>query len=416
MREVDETDARTRIERAARALDASEAWLQRQPPSAIAAGVAGAARALRRDFDSPRSLLQGRLSRQSGLSPAMVTWAATTTLASMDEANLTALAEAHRSAHRTDDTRMPPPYPDRAGTGPCAVFLSGNVCTAAIRAIALPLLAGRTVLAKAASGQDVMAQAFRRALTAQDEALGGCVAVEVFGREDHPATQAMVSAASVISAYGDRDTLAVLSETKPAHVPLIPHGPGTGAIYLPQRSLSDHDARARLLERVALDVAAYDQRGCLSPHHVFVETGTVAPHALAEELSAALATLGTALPRGRADAQLQAQAMQWRGVAATCGELIEGQDHAVAIEATPRTGPGHRHVAIIPCSDRDAAIDRLRSWGDQLKTLGVPGERERDWFSQTLAPQQRPQPADPGQLQTPRCDALCDGRPPMAGL
>ncbi|WP_374713653.1 acyl-CoA reductase, partial [Symbiobacterium terraclitae] len=59
-------------------------------------------------------------------------------------------------------------------------------------------------------------------------------------------------------------------------------------------------ATAETASRLALDVAMYDQQGCVSPHIAFVERGgPLSPAAFARAVADALADLQERMPRGR---------------------------------------------------------------------------------------------------------------------
>ena len=109
---------------------------------------------------------------------------------------------------------------------------------------------------------------------------------------------------------------------KPATVSVSPHGtlpPGRGlGVVAPAASANANDDSVDALAAAfALDVAAYDQRGCLSPQVLYVqENGWVSPQRFAERLHHALRKVAVTLPRGPIDHHLGAQQLQYRGVGA----------------------------------------------------------------------------------------------------
>ncbi|MDH5492904.1 MAG: hypothetical protein OEY14_13200, partial [Myxococcales bacterium] len=203
--------------------------------------------------------------------------------------------------------------------------------------------------------------------------------------------------------------------------PFLAHGHGLGAAYLPPSSLQGERAIRASVEALALDVGAYDQRGCLSPQFVFVARGAgLGARELASRLSSeGLSALEEALPRGELPLALEAAQMQWRGVAAAIGELFEGPRCATSFEPglRPRLSPGHRHVSVLECEDLEEFLGVLRLFGGHLKALGVGGGvEERRRVAEALGPAQRPLISPLGQMQTPALDAETDGRSCWEGL
>lgn len=362
----------------------------------IASALAAAAAQLRARYgrDGAPELLA-----QSGLSAPMLAWALDTSLATFTSEALRSLAEGH---------------PRSAPPGPCAVVLSGNVVTAPLRALALPLLARRPVLAKTATGHDALASALHGALGQADPEVGRCLAVCSFSREEKGATQALLAHCPVVSVYGDDSTLESISRLLPATGRWVAHGHGLGAVYLDRASLADD--LTGLAAAAALDVAAYDQRGCLSPQHVFVEGGDGAPEKFARALFDALKHLEQVLPRGPLPALAAPAITQWRHVAAACGQLWEGDLHAVSLEGQARLGPGYRHVTVIEVANRAAWLAHIRRFGTHLKTVATP-VADAAVLGRALAAQgQAVQLSRVGEIQTPPLDALSDGAHPLAGL
>jgi hypothetical protein len=197
---------------------------------------------------------------------------------------------------------------------------------------------------------------------------------------------------------------------------LVAQGPGLGAAIVAKEALARGDHAAALARGLALDVAAYDQRGCMSPHAIWVERGgTVTPRAFAEQLASELETLQRELPRGPlllSDASAQ---LSWRGVSTLRGELFEGDGYAVSYEesAPLRVSPGQRNVQVIAVDQVREACDRLATLGVHLKCLAIAGLDARRL---TLAPRLAPRLCMPGSMQTPSLQALQDGVPAWEGF
>lgn len=344
----------------------------------------------------------------AGLSLPMAAWALETTAARYEAPALASLAEVALS--RPGAVAVPPTL--------VAVVLAGNVFTAALRAIALPLLVGAPVLAKASSRDPAFADLLARTLdaVAPDVAPALGVVAHPSGRRDLDV--ALLSRADVVSVYGGQAAVESVRALAAGGTRVVAHGHGLGvALLLPGALEGDGRALARALAR---DVVAYDGRGCLSPHAVLVpRDGEATPDELAVLLAAhGLAPLGRELPRGPMPETARAAQMQWRSVAVARGRLHEGDDFAVSVEPTLRLSPGYRNVALVPYDAPEEALASLAPYAPFLKVLGVAGPP-----GTSLAPLARALPARAaprlvrvGTMQDPPLDVLDDGLPPLEGL
>jgi hypothetical protein len=214
--------------------------------------------------------------------------------------------------------------------------------------------------------------------------------------------------------YGRDQTIAAVRASAPDDARVLAHGHGLGAIFVSREPLVSASAAYDLAERAALDVAAYDQRGCLSPHFVLVEPGgAVDARALARQIASALAAIARELPPGELPRDAATAQLQWRGVAAAVGELFAHEHGAVSYEgALPlRASPGHRNLAVYDCEDANAARAQLSRLGTHLKAIGVAGADARHALAGVA-----PYVCELGAMQTPPLDVPLDHLHPLAGL
>jgi hypothetical protein len=345
------------------------------------------------------------LVESTGLSAEMVDWGLTTTCSAASGEALRGLA----------DSLSTPPRATLSRARLAAIILSGNVFTASLRAIFLPLLARVPVVAKASSRDDVFPHLLQRALLEASAELAASYDVLTFQGGETGLEDSLFAQADVVAAYGSDTTLAEIRSRVPATTSFVPHGHGLGAVWVPGSALGDEELAAR----VALDVAAYDQRGCLSPHGVWVEGPKGRARAFAERLAASLDELRTTLPRGALPLERGAHQLQWRGVAQTRGDLFEGDGYSVSFEgdAPLRLSPGYRNVSVLTCADVEDFGRRLLPLGVHLKALGVAADLDvrRDLAARLPAPL-APRISAVGTMQTPPLDSLADGVSPWTGL
>jgi hypothetical protein len=306
------------------------------------------------------------------------------------------------------------PAAARPAPGLATVVLAGNVFSAAARPLLLPLLCGCPVLLKAASADDVFPRALQRALADIDERLGAACAVATFARDDDASRATLLEGTELLSAYGDDDTIAALRALVPAGTQVLAHGHGLGLAFVAASELAS-DQRARMAaDALARDVAAYDQRGCLSPHAVLAQRGGACePRQFAGLLADALAALATSWPRGSLPADAAAAQLQWRGVAAATGELHVRDSCAVsyARDLPLRTSPGYRNVSVYDVADLAELRARLAPLSIQLKAIGIAGDAELAALRNAA-----PYVCALGAMQEPPLDAKLDGLHPLAGF
>jgi hypothetical protein len=372
--------------------------LRELPIERRAEAIASAARLLLHDENPHGAALRQELPRSTGLSPAVIERGLRSTLTLFERPALLGL---HASANGERRARQ------------CAVVLAGNVFTAAARPLLLPLLCGTAVLAKASSADDVLPRHLKLALDTIDTRVGGACEVVTFGREAHEQHAALLAGADVLSVYGSDATVAALAARAVPECRVIAHGHGIGVTFVTREALGSEHAARMIAGRAALDIATYDQRGCLSPHALFVQPGgATGARGFARILGEALQAIERELPRGTLSDAAAAAQLQWRGVAAAIGELHQGATWAVSYEERGplRISPGYRNVTVYDCDSAAALGARLAPLGRALKALGVAGasaRRELAGFA--------PYVCAVGAMQTPPLDAPLDGLHALAG-
>ena len=405
-----EYNAQTMRSLAAR-VAATSAVLQSFGVERVATAIAEATALLLDDRTDPGRALRDELEVGTGLSGRMIEWGLSSTLGSADYAALL------RAAAPIKERDRQIPAPARLAV----VILAGNVFAAALRAVVFPLLAGIPVVAKASEDDDALARYLKQALDRTDPLVGACYEVVTFGGSRAELLDALFEEAEVVELYGSDQTVAAVRGRLPPQVRLVEHGHGLGALYLPAEAVSSQARALEVIGRAALDVAAYDQRGCLSPHIILLQKGGAPDGSsfarmLAEQ---GLAPLQKTLARGHLPIEAAAAQLQWRGVAAARGRLFEGDAFAVSYEAGAelRPSPGFRNVGVYDCEGLASLAERLQAFGAHLKALGVAGDlEERRVVARALRPPLAPRICAVGAMQTPALDALADGQDPFIGL
>lgn len=360
-----------------------------------AAAIANVARTLASTQDER---LLDTLAQSAGLSRANVRWALRTTFETFSFDALLALASTR--AHAAPESAV-------------AVVLAGNVFTAAARPMLLPLLVGAPVLAKASSRDDALPFAIARMLSDEDALLGAACGVVSFAHDEHDKLDALLAGASSVHVLGSDQAVAAVRVRRGREARFVGRGHGLGMGLVATSALASEERARDAARAFAQDVAAYDQRGCLSPHAVIVEEhagAALRASDFARLLSEALSAIASERPRGDLPQHAAAEQLQWRGVAAARGELHVGAQHAVSYEhAAPiRPSPGYRNIGVYALSEQSVR-ERVAGYAFALKAFGVAGSAHE-------VGKLAPYVCAAGQMQTPPLHAALDGLHPLTGL
>lgn len=177
----------------------------------------------------------------------------------------------------------------RRALGPRLLFVvqAGNLPGVAVTSVLRGLLVRSGVLSKTARGEPGLVPLFAAALHGRDQLLAASMASTWWpGGGDDPAFAAWAQRAGSVVAYGGREAVEGIRGRVPARTDLVVYGPKIGLAALLPDALETEERRAQAARRLAEDVCAYEQMGCVSPRLVFV-LGQ-GPDAFARDLADAL--------------------------------------------------------------------------------------------------------------------------------
>jgi acyl-CoA reductase-like NAD-dependent aldehyde dehydrogenase len=277
-------------------------------------------------------------------------------------------------------------------------ILPGNVPGAGLHEVAIALTAGAGVVVKAASAEPVFFKRFARTFAAIDPDMAGRVEVMSWGREREDLHDVLASSCDMVVGFGDDGTIAELAarhgsgrrsspdQRENGRLPLIGFGSRTSGVLVTREAATSAN-RAASAAAVARDVTLFEQRGCLSPHYIFVEDplGWANSREFAAALAGALARLAERLPSPRryqledAIALRRArEAARWRALGGQPVELWEGDglswtvilDHC---DEAMRSSPGYRTAWVFPVADVDALMNRIEPLAERLEAFAIAG-------------------------------------------
>jgi hypothetical protein len=310
-------------------------------------------------------------------------------------------------------------------------IMPGNLPGAGIHELVVALVAGCGAMVKTSSSEPVFFEALAETLRELDSHFesdfGARLQVFSWGRECADLTDALLKNCDRMIAFGDDATITQL-EVRARHQRLIAYGSRASGAAVMREALQG-TAMAQTADALALDCAMFDQRGCLSPHHIFVEERA---REFASEMSAAFSRLAPLL--GARDASrrlgLQDAAAIRRARETARSRRLGGQDvelwedphfqwTVVFDSSTSFTpSPGFRTVYVSPFSDPSDLERRLEPVRGRLEGFAIAtGESAAgaiSWTHNRLAELSRLQPVrsiaercgatyicTPGEMQSP---------------
>lgn len=285
-------------------------------------------------------------------------------------------------------------------------IMPANVPGAGMHELVAALISGAAAIVKTSNREPVFFHEFAQTLRTIDSAVGGLLEVITFVREREDLTRLITKECDFIVALGEDASLAPLTGA----ARLFGFGSRTSGSLI---SLTTPANLIALANAIARDVALFEQQGCLSPHHIFVEDsdGTHArdfARLLAEALTAVAATVLPAKLSIQTAAAIRRvrERARWRGIGAHRVELFEGADMAWTVVFDPSArftiSPGYRTVTVSSIRDADDFASRLAPVAGRLEAfaLAVPA-LSRARFLDVLAGAGVTYVCDPGKMQSP---------------
>jgi hypothetical protein len=244
------------------------------------------------------------------------------------------------------------------------VVLSSNVFVAPLRALALARAAAERVTVRPSPRDPVLARALLEALDAAGD--------DAFSQVDERDVSQIE--AQEIHVYGRDETIAAVRARARPGVVVRGHAAGMGVALLSRDAEPGPAAGA-----LALDMVAFDQRGCLSPRLAVVLGGEARAAAFAGALHAALGGWAVRVPRGQLAADERAAARRWRDAVAFAGRVWEAEEHVVALVPESAAGyvpPPGRHLTVLAASSPEVAAAALAPLARAIVTVGTDAPLE----------------------------------------
>jgi len=304
-----------------------------------------------------------------------------------------------------------------------AVLAGGSIPMPTLLSSLLPLVLGSPVLLRETSKDPVTGGLLARSIAEHDRELARSFESLAIPTEDAAAFDSLLEAPCVV-ATGSDETMRSLAARLDGRQRFVAYG------HRFSIGIAGSEAPGRvegISEGFALDIARWDQSGCLSPVVIYllgVEPSAQA--AFAGGLARALERLGERMPRGpAASAERAVQATERSEArmraASGSGLLFEGDDYTVVLEsdARPRPAPLQRFVRVMPITSIQDLDRAVAPFSGHLATVAVEGVSPQDEPSlrRRLSRFGVSRFTSAGRMQTPPIDWPRDGLPllsPMA--
>ena len=290
------------------------------------------------------------------------------------------------------------------------------------------LLVGSAQFIKCAENAGWLPTLFAHSLYDAHPKLGACIELAHWPGGQTELESPLFDEADCITATGHDETLASIQTRINPHKRFIGYGHRVSFAYIHQDMLSRALSRD-LAQRMAQDIASWNQLGCLSPHLVYVERGgAVRPEVFAEMIAEALDTLETTQPRGEISPEesgtIAYKSNFYEVRSAGAGDVRqwkskEGTHWTVVFEEDPvfTTSCLNRFIHVKPIGDLEEMLRVAEMARGQVSTVGVAAPKnDTETIVKQLAHWGVTRVCPIGQMQDPPLGWRHDGRPPLGDL
>jgi hypothetical protein len=307
-----------------------------------------------------------------------------------------------------------------------SVILGGAIPMPSLLQPVIPLALLSPVLIKPSSRDTLTPRLLAESIAAVDPEIGRAIEVVTFASDDDASLDSFLAAECVVASGSDA-TIGSLSARIRQTQRFVAYGHRISiAVVEAGLALRDDGGLARAL---SLDIALWDQLGCLSPVAVYV-VGAGAAKAttlLAAALARELEGRSTELPRGAVPTEvavaigIERDSAALRTASGGSVQIHAGTGTSWTViaesEATARPCPLHRFVRVHPVPAIDSLEPALKPLVRHLSSIALSADaRSGDELRARVSRLGASRICPPGRLQAPSIDWPHDGRPILAPL
>jgi Acyl-CoA reductase (LuxC) len=306
---------------------------------------------------------------------------------------------------------------------------AGNIPNPTLTNIVFSLLLRSAQFVKCASGSTFLPRLFAHSIYDADPKLGACLEIAEWRGGNLDLENALFAEADCVTATGSDETLDEIRRRLPLKTKFLGYGHRVSFGFVAHEVLRGSRAK-KIVSAVADDVVAWNQLGCLSPHVIYVQSGSeVSPEHFAQLLAEELERREELEPRGEISAQHAAAIASRRGIyEVRAAHSPEHTQHwcskdstawTVIFEADARFQLSclNRFIYVKPVADLKTALENADNVRGKISTVGIAAPEEKiaelalqlaRWGATRICPL--------GQMQNPPLTWRHDGRPALGDL
>ncbi len=307
-------------------------------------------------------------------------------------------------------------------------FAAGNLPCPAWTSMILGLLTRSAQFMKCATGTSLLPRLLAHSIHEREPKIGSCLEVAEWKGGNEPLESALFAEADCVTATGSDETLARIRTRVPAQARFLGYGHRVSFGYVAQEVLEGAQVD-RIAANAALDVAAWNQLGCLSPHVFYVETGgPISPAEFAARLAHHLQVREQTHPRGplaleqsvaiasrRSFYEIRASNLRdtllWKSEKSTAWTVVFENDPLFQLSCL------NRMVYVKAVSDLDQALHGADNVRDKVSTVGIAStESQAAHLALRFARWGATRVCPLGKMQQPPLAWRHDGRPALGDL
>jgi hypothetical protein len=266
--------------------------------------------------------------------------------------------------------------------------MPGNIPGAGLHEVVTALIAGCAAIIKTAISEPIFFAEFAKTLREVDAKFGtrfgSRIAVFSWGREHADLSAALKQNCDRLVVFGDDDTIAHL-ETESGKW-FAGFGTRMSGAILTREALEGPTALNSIVLKLARECTLFDQRGCLSPHHIFVEEAGRA-RIFADHLAKVWKDWARGEPLrliGLEDAAAVRRVREnarWRRIGGQDVALWEGANLSWSViydrDASFRVSPGFRTVYVSPFANLPDLERRLSTMTGRIEAFALAASTDR---------------------------------------
>jgi hypothetical protein len=289
--------------------------------------------------------------------------------------------------------------------------MPGNVMGAGLHELAAALIGGAAAIVKPSSLEPLFFAEFHRTLHSIDAPVAARIQVALWDRFDRESTTALAQACDRIVAFGDDETIAAIAAI--AGPKLVGFGRRLSGALLSRDAIAGPRAQS-VAAALARDVSLFDQRGCLSLHHILIEAPEMTEaRNFAELLAGEMAAMAQSMLPAKTPpiaemsaARAARENARWRRIGGASVALWEGEDLSWTVIFDPDAGfqpsPLCRTVWVSAIASQDELRGRLSAAAGVLEGFVIADPANRLEASRaTLRELGVSYLCTPGRLQSP---------------